>query len=65
MDSPNTFRSAVDNFARRYPYWRDAETLRTFAALRNFLVHEKLRPFDYPVCPDRPRRAKSSAFAPI
>ena len=51
MESPNTFRSAVDNFARRYPFWRDAETLRTFAALRNFLIHEKLRPFDYPCVP--------------
>ncbi len=51
MESPNTFRSAVDNFARLYPFWRDAETLRTFAALRNFLVHEKLRPFDYPCVP--------------
>ncbi|PQV64448.1 CBS domain-containing protein [Abditibacterium utsteinense] len=51
MESPNTFRSAVDNFARRTPFWRDAETLRTFAALRNFLIHEKLRPFDYPCVP--------------
>lgn len=51
MSAPNTFRSAVDNFARQNPYWRDAETLRTFAALRNFLVHEKTRPFDYPCVP--------------
>ena len=51
MDAPNTFRSAVDHFARRYPFWRNAETLRTFAALRNFLIHEKLRPFDYPCVP--------------
>ncbi len=51
MEAPNTFRSAVDNFARRYPYWRDAETLRTFAALRNFLIHEKVQPFDYPCVP--------------
>lgn len=48
---PQTFRSAVDWYARRHPWWRDAETLRTFAALRNFLVHEKTRPFDYPAVP--------------
>jgi hypothetical protein len=51
MESPNTFRSAVDWFARQHPWWSDAETLRTFAALRNFLVHEKTRPFDYPCVP--------------
>lgn len=51
MQSPNTFRSAVDWFARHHPWWRDAETLRTFAALRNFLVHEKTQPFDYPCVP--------------
>jgi CBS domain-containing protein len=51
MDSPNTFRSAVDWFARHHPWWKDAETLRVFASLRNFLVHEKTRPFDYPCVP--------------
>ncbi len=51
MGVPQTFRSAVDAFAKRRPYWRDAETLRVFAALRNFLVHEKTRPFDYPCVP--------------
>ena len=51
MPAPGTFRSAVDNFARANPWWRDAETLRVFAALRNFLVHEKTRPFDYPCVP--------------
>lgn len=51
LESPQTFRSAVDYFARRHPWWSDAETLRVFAALRNFLVHEKTRPFDYPAVP--------------
>lgn len=51
MPSPSTFRGAVDFFASRHPFYRDAETLRTFAALRNFLVHEKTRPFDYPCVP--------------
>lgn len=51
MPTPSTFRGALDFFAHRHPYYRDAETLRTFAALRNFLIHEKLRPFDYPCVP--------------
>jgi CBS domain-containing protein len=51
MGAPQTFRSAVDGFAKRYPWWRDAEALRVFAALRNFLVHEKVLPFDYPCVP--------------
>lgn len=51
MPSPSTFRGALDFFASRHPYYRDAETLRTFAALRNFLIHEKTRPFDYPCVP--------------
>lgn len=51
MPSPSTFRGAVDHFASRHPFYRDAETLRVFAALRNFLVHEKTRPFDYPCVP--------------
>lgn len=51
MPQPSTFRGAVDFFASRHPRYRDAETLRTFAALRNFLVHEKTRPFDYPCVP--------------
>jgi CBS domain-containing protein len=51
LESPQTFRSAVDYFSRRHPWWSDAETLRVFAALRNFLVHEKTRPFDYPAVP--------------
>ena len=51
LDTAQSFRSAVDLFAKRHPYWRDAEALRTFAALRNFLVHEKVRPFDYPAVP--------------
>ena len=51
LGTEQSFRSAVDLFAKRYPYWRDAESLRVFAALRNFLIHEKVRPFDYPAVP--------------
>jgi len=53
LPEPSTFRSAVDFWAKRHPFWRDAETLRTFAALRNFLVHEKTEPFDYPCVPSQ------------
>jgi len=51
LDQPNSFRSAVDFYAKRHPFWRDAEALRLFAALRNFLIHEKTRAFDYPCVP--------------
>ncbi len=51
LGTEQSFRSAVDLFAKRHPWWRDADTLRTFAALRNFLIHEKVRPFDYPAVP--------------
>lgn len=51
LDEPTSFRSAVDFYAKRHPFWRDAEPLRVFAALRNFLVHEKTRAFDYPCVP--------------
>lgn len=50
-DAPPTFRSAVDWWARRHPFWSDAETLRLFTSLRNFLVHETVRPFDYACVP--------------
>ncbi|RYX85654.1 CBS domain-containing protein [bacterium] len=50
-DAPPTFRSSVDWWARRHPYWHDAESLRLFTSLRNFLVHETVRPFDYPCVP--------------
>lgn len=51
LNAEQTFRSSVDQFARANPWWRDAETLRLFATIRNFLVHEKQLPFDYPVVP--------------
>ena len=51
LGTQQSFRSAVDLFAKRHPWWRDAEPLRVFAALRNFLIHEKVRPFDYPAVP--------------
>ena len=51
LPSPMTFRGAVDFYASRNPWWSDAAALRTFAALRNFLVHEKIVPFEYPCVP--------------
>jgi len=51
LPEPSTFRSAVDFYAKRHPFWRDAETLRLFATLRNFLVHEKTQAFDYLCAP--------------
>ena len=51
LPEPTSFRSSVDFYAKRHPFWRDAEPLRLFAALRNFLVHEKTRAFDYPCVP--------------
>ena len=51
LGTAQSFRSAVDLWAKRHPWWRDADSLRVFAALRNFLIHEKLRPFDYPAVP--------------
>ncbi len=62
-DAPPTFRSAVDWWAARHPFWRDAETLRLFASLRNFLVHEKTRPFDYPCIPSDGAVAEIEAIA--
>lgn len=51
LNVSQTFRSSVDAYAKRNPWWGDAETLRVFAAMRNFLVHEKLSAFDYPCVP--------------
>lgn len=53
MPSPMAFRAAVDLFAKRHPWWTDADALRTFAALRNFLIHEKTAPFAYPAIPSQ------------
>ena len=53
LDQPNSFRSAIDFYAKRHPFWLDAEPLRVFAALRNFLIHEKTRAFDYPCVPSQ------------
>lgn len=53
LDEPTSFRSAVDFYAKRHPFWRDAEALRVFATLRNFLVHEKTQAFDYPCAPSQ------------
>ena len=53
LPHPQSFRGAVDFWASRHPWWRDAENLRLFATLRNFLIHEKTRPFDYPAAPSQ------------
>ena len=43
-----SFRSAVDRYASKHPWWRtDAESLRAFAELRNVIVHERFERFKY------------------
>jgi CBS domain-containing protein len=50
-DAPSSFRSAVELYARHNRWWKDAELLRTCAVLRNVLVHERVRPYEYPCVP--------------
>lgn len=50
-DSPSSFRSLVDLYAKKNRAWKDAELLRTVAGLRNLLVHEKVDPYKYPCVP--------------
>lgn len=50
LDLPNgiSFRSAVDRFASKHPWWsRQAEALHAFAELRNVVVHERFDRFSY------------------
>lgn len=43
-----SFRSAVDRYASRHPWWRkEAEALHAFAELRNVVVHERFDRFSY------------------
>lgn len=43
-----SFRSAVDRYASRHPWWRrQAEALHAFAELRNVIVHERFDRFSY------------------
>lgn len=43
-----SFRSAVDRYASRHPWWRkEAEALHAFAELRNVVVHERFDSFSY------------------
>ena len=47
-DRNNSFRSLVDRYASRHPWWRrDAESLSAFAELRNVIVHERFDRFKY------------------
>ena len=51
MGTAQTFRSVVDLWAKRHPWWRDRDNLHVYATLRNFLVHEKVRAYEYPCVP--------------
>jgi len=48
-EANSSFRSLVDLYAKRHRWWKDAERLRSFASLRNVLVHDKTEPYRY-VC---------------
>lgn len=48
-----SFRGLVDHFAKRNAWFRDAEALRTYAQVRNVLVHEKVEAYEY-VCVPTP-----------
>lgn len=47
----SSFRASVDLFAKHNRWWKDAELMRTVASLRNVLVHERTRPYEYPCVP--------------
>jgi len=51
MDSGASFRSMADIFARRHPWFREAEQMRIFASVRNVIVHDKIEPYQYPCVP--------------
>ncbi len=51
MGTAQTFRSVVDLWAKRHPWWRDRDNLHIYATMRNFLVHEKVQAYDYPCVP--------------
>lgn len=43
-----SFRSAVDRYASKHPWWqKEAEALHAFAELRNVVVHERFDSFSY------------------
>ena len=48
-----SFRGLVDVYAKRHRWWRDAETLRVFASLRNVIVHDKVVPYENVCVPTR------------
>ena len=49
LNEPNrtSYTSMLFEYARRNPSWRDRETLRRFAQLRNVVVHGKTRAYEY------------------
>jgi len=47
----SSFRGLVDLYAKRHRWWKDAETLRVCASLRNVIVHDKVEPYEYPCVP--------------
>ena len=49
LNEPNrtSYTSMLYEYARRNPSWRARETLRRFAQLRNVVVHEKTRAYEY------------------
>ena len=49
LNEPNrtSYTSMLYEYARRNPSWRDRESLRRFAQLRNVIVHEKTRAYEY------------------
>ena len=48
-----SFRSLVDTFAKRNAWFRDADALRTYAQVRNVLVHEKTEAYEYVCVPSQ------------
>lgn len=46
-DQTTTFTQLVRKYAVRYPRWRDRETLRLIGDLRNAVVHQRERSYEY------------------
>lgn len=63
LDRHSSFRSVVDRYASKHPWWRrDAEALRAFAELRNVIVHERFERFKYISIPAQEVVAEISAI---
>lgn len=46
-DSITTFSQLVREYAARYPRWREQETLRMIGDLRNAVIHQRERSYEY------------------